>query len=239
MSAVLNEALVRSFLTLARTRNVTEAARQLYMSQQGVSKHIAKVEEEMGFPLFIRSHRSVSLTAEGERCYEIFSHFMEEYEDFLAGARSGHSRQVKTLRVGYQNWLDFGPAPGRALEALREVVPELELTGERHSPCALRQPGIGTRLPVGNFKQAAPNLLLERCSLQQERKRKRSLRTVEIGMKPAHRPLRQLRFLLRQIGRRLSQAQNRQCAFSLSQPRFPKWSGKAPHAFQRFPPPHS
>ena len=47
VDAVLNEALVRSFLTLARTRNVTEAARQLYMSQQGVSKHLARLEEDL------------------------------------------------------------------------------------------------------------------------------------------------------------------------------------------------
>lgn len=145
---MINETRVRCFLTLAETLNFTETAKLLYMTQQGVSKHIAKVEEEMGFPLFIRSHRSVSLTAEGERCYEIFSHFMEEYEDFLAGARSGHSRQVKTLRVGYQNWLDFGPAPGRALEALREVIPELELTGERYSPGALRQRLLSGKLDL-------------------------------------------------------------------------------------------
>ena len=42
---MISETLVRSFLTLARTKNVTEAARQLYLSQQAVSKHLARLEE--------------------------------------------------------------------------------------------------------------------------------------------------------------------------------------------------
>ena len=88
---MINEALVRSFLTLARTRNVTEAARQLYLSQQAVSKHLARLEEDLGCTLFSRERGSMALTEQGEIYFEAFS----QIEDTLAEARD----RVKRMRT--------------------------------------------------------------------------------------------------------------------------------------------
>ena len=52
---MLNEASIRCFLTVAETLSFTEAAKLMYMTQQSVSKYIAKLEEDLGFQLFIRS----------------------------------------------------------------------------------------------------------------------------------------------------------------------------------------
>ncbi len=41
---MINETSIRCFLSLARTLNFTETARQMYMTQQSVSKYIAKLE---------------------------------------------------------------------------------------------------------------------------------------------------------------------------------------------------
>lgn len=125
------------FLILAETLSFTETAKRLYMTQQGVSKYIAQIEEEFGFALFIRTNRSVVLTKEGARCYALFSTFMKDYTDLLNDARGGYAQQEKILRVGYQNWLDFGTAPGQARAALLEAMPELQLVGARYSPGAL------------------------------------------------------------------------------------------------------
>ena len=43
---MINEGRIRCFLTLAETLSFTETAKLLYMTQQGVSKHIARIEEE-------------------------------------------------------------------------------------------------------------------------------------------------------------------------------------------------
>jgi DNA-binding transcriptional LysR family regulator len=63
---VINETSLRCFLTLCRTLNFTEAAKRMYMTQQSVSKYIAKLEEDIGFTLFVRTHHSVALTRAGE-----------------------------------------------------------------------------------------------------------------------------------------------------------------------------
>lgn len=134
---MVNENKIRCFLTLAETLSFTETAKRLYMTQQGVSKNISQTEEELGFPLFTRSRRSVALTKEGEKCYAIFSEFVKEYTEFLSCSRDDLDRQVNTLRVGYQNWLDLGGAPGKARAALREFMPDVELVGETYSPGVL------------------------------------------------------------------------------------------------------
>ena len=42
------------FLMVAEEKNITHAAQRLYISQQSLSGHIAKLEEELGVPLFER-----------------------------------------------------------------------------------------------------------------------------------------------------------------------------------------
>lgn len=53
---MINEASIKCFMALCETLSFTEAARQLYMTQQSVSKYIAKLEEDLGFQLFQRTH---------------------------------------------------------------------------------------------------------------------------------------------------------------------------------------
>lgn len=54
------------FLEAARTLNFTEAARRLYISQQGLSRQIASLEKELELRLFDRTTRDVRLTRSGE-----------------------------------------------------------------------------------------------------------------------------------------------------------------------------
>lgn len=134
---MFSEVKIRCFLTLAKTRSFTDAAKLLYMTQQGVSKHIASIEQSLGVPLFTRSHHHVELTEEGKRFYKIFSEFLTEYEALLQVIRKNQIQQAKSLRAGFQNWINFGSAPSAALEILRVDVPCLEFVGERHSPSVL------------------------------------------------------------------------------------------------------
>ena len=69
--------MVESFLTLCETLNYAQAARRLFLSHQALSRQIARLEEELGQQLFVRSTRSVRLTAVGE-LYR--SYFQEERE---------------------------------------------------------------------------------------------------------------------------------------------------------------
>ena len=57
------------FVAVADDLNFTSAAEKLFISQQALSKHIAKLEAQLGMPLFIRNPH-VQLTQAGEILYQ-------------------------------------------------------------------------------------------------------------------------------------------------------------------------
>ena len=57
----------------AQLRSFSKAAEALYTTQPNVSKVIRMLEEELGFPVFVRQSRGITLTARGQRVYEYAS----------------------------------------------------------------------------------------------------------------------------------------------------------------------
>ena len=57
---------LHTFLITAQCCNFTRAAQQLHLTQGAVSRQIAGLEEHLGYPLFIRQARGLSLTREGQ-----------------------------------------------------------------------------------------------------------------------------------------------------------------------------
>lgn len=72
----------RIFYTVAKTQNISKAAKELYISQPAISKSIRKLEENLGCPLFRRSSRGVTLTEEGEL---LFTHVRSAFETLSRG----------------------------------------------------------------------------------------------------------------------------------------------------------
>lgn len=61
---------LRYFAVAAEELNLSRAARRLFMSQPPLSRHIRRLEELLGVPLFVRHTRGLSLTADGVRVLE-------------------------------------------------------------------------------------------------------------------------------------------------------------------------
>ena len=57
------------FVTVARCKNISGAARTLYISQPAISKAISRLEQNLNTTLFLRSSRGVKLTEAGEILY--------------------------------------------------------------------------------------------------------------------------------------------------------------------------
>ncbi len=64
-----NLSLYRIFYTTAEEGNISLAAKKLFISQPAVSKAIARLEQNVGLPLFLRSSKGVTLTHEGKLLY--------------------------------------------------------------------------------------------------------------------------------------------------------------------------
>ena len=52
-------------LTIARKKNMTKAAEELYVSQSSLSQYLSRLEQEIGVQLFIRAKGELLLTPAG------------------------------------------------------------------------------------------------------------------------------------------------------------------------------
>lgn len=83
----------RIFYTVAIQGNISNAARELYISQPAISKSIQKLEDGLGCKLFNRNSRGVSLTQEGEM---LFSYVSTAFE----ALNTGEDRLKNALNLG-------------------------------------------------------------------------------------------------------------------------------------------
>ncbi|TJW73014.1 MAG: LysR family transcriptional regulator, partial [Mesorhizobium sp.] len=58
--------LLKTFLAVARTRNITRAAAEVNLAQSSVSDQIQALEAELGADLFTRSRQGLELTPAGD-----------------------------------------------------------------------------------------------------------------------------------------------------------------------------
>ena len=71
------------FQEVAATHSITLAAKNLLISQQGLSESISKLEEEFGIQLFYRTKKGVTLTADGEQFLQVSSRMINNYQEML------------------------------------------------------------------------------------------------------------------------------------------------------------
>lgn len=94
---------IEEYLILADTLNFSRAAELAYVTQPGLSRHIAEIEEEMGAKLFERSTRHVWLTPAGEVVRDQFKGIMESYRyaKEMAGRLAADSTNTLTVNSPY------------------------------------------------------------------------------------------------------------------------------------------
>ena len=148
MIPMLTEQKIIVFLSLASTLNFTETANQLFVTQQAVSKHISQLEKELGIPLFVRSTHNVKLTPAGERCQTFFQKQMEDYTVFIESERENERKLSKSLRIGYNDWLDLGKAVSTARMRFHEQYPNITHIPERQPPDLLQAKLRGGELDI-------------------------------------------------------------------------------------------
>ena len=77
---------LEQFVCVAKNRNISKAAKELYMAQQTLSQSINALEAEIEVPLFHRTRHGVTLTDFGRKCLlraELLLNQIEQFEDFV------------------------------------------------------------------------------------------------------------------------------------------------------------
>ena len=87
------------FHILAITLNFSKAARQLYISQSILSRHLQEMEQELGISLFIRNTHNVRLTKEGEYLYSQTGSLLSKAGEALSALSLGSVKYTETIRI--------------------------------------------------------------------------------------------------------------------------------------------
>lgn len=91
---------LEEFITLAEKKNFLEAAESLHISQSSLSKHIKKLEDELGVPLFHRTTRTVFLGEFGQLLLPYAKKIVELNYDFTAAINNKMHRDSGNIILG-------------------------------------------------------------------------------------------------------------------------------------------
>ena len=95
------------FMETCEYKNISKASKNLYISQQGLSKAISKLEEEFDAPLFNRTANGLELTEYGELLKSYGSTILEQYQLIVHQIRLSKNSNKETLSIGYAEGIFF------------------------------------------------------------------------------------------------------------------------------------
>lgn len=105
------------FVEIAKEKNITKAAENMYVSQSAMNQYLLKLEKELGTQLFLRGRRTLQLTPAGEiylrGCKKVLmlqNDIRKEIQDIVDSSAS-------TLRVGL--------SPTRGLKMFTSIYPRM------------------------------------------------------------------------------------------------------------------
>ena len=118
---------LRSFIVMAESESVSQAARKLYVAQSALSKKLKALETECGVTLIERDHHNFRLTESGKIMYARALKIVELADAAVADARGADTAAGGTLNVAV--------TPSLATGVLRDV---LKVFTEQHPDVTVR-----------------------------------------------------------------------------------------------------
>jgi DNA-binding transcriptional LysR family regulator len=119
---------LQAFVALADHRHFGQAATELGVTQPGLSKRIAALEERLGVQLFERKTAGspARLTRAGEMLYRTAPAVIERFEEAVEQTKRAAAGKAGLLRLGYSS-LAMATVLPAALANLRGQFPELSI----------------------------------------------------------------------------------------------------------------
>lgn len=92
---------LRYFVTIVDFGSLGKAAEKLYVAQPSLSQQIARLEEDLGVALLVRSPQGVKPTAAGQAMYRHARLVLRQMEQLRQEVKDGTSAESGTVAVGF------------------------------------------------------------------------------------------------------------------------------------------
>lgn len=119
--------LLRQFIAVAEELNFRRAAERLHMAQPPLSQAILRLEDMLGYPVFERSNRRVSLTPAGTAFLATARQVLASLEEGVAAARRVAQGIEGHVRLGFIHITPYAHVL-HALRAFRAASPAVQFT---------------------------------------------------------------------------------------------------------------
>ncbi len=118
------------FESAARQKSFTKAASECLVAQPAISHSIKSLESELGFDVFVRDKKNVSLTPQGEVFYNDVVKILDKYDKAVEKARDFSNYINKKIIIGLYGFSAAIPMVP-ILKEFKQNFPEIELTFKR------------------------------------------------------------------------------------------------------------
>ena len=132
--------VLRYFIEVARTQNITAAAERLHITQPTLSKQLMDLEDELGAKLFERGKRRTTLTEDGMLLFQRAKEIVALADLTESAFRSTDERIAGDIAIGCGE-----------TEGMRLLVDAMKEMRAAH-------PGVTFRLSSGNFEDISDRL---------------------------------------------------------------------------------
>ncbi len=104
--------------TVADEKNISKAAKKLFVAQPSLSQSISRIEDAIGVKLFVRGSNGLHLTFAGERYYQMACQILKIYDNF-----ESEITDINDLRAGR---IYFGITNHLGAIVLPHILPEFQ-----------------------------------------------------------------------------------------------------------------
>ncbi|HHW7506914.1 TPA: HTH-type transcriptional activator IlvY [Mannheimia haemolytica] len=149
---------LKLFLDIAQSRSFIRSAEKNYMTASTLTRHIQRMEEELGQPLFLRDNRQVCLTEAGERFLAFAQQGWAEWQQLqnqLSPAQGELEGELKVFCSVTASYSHLPPILGR----FRQKYPKVDIKLSTGDPAlALEQvQSLAADISVAGKPEFLPN----------------------------------------------------------------------------------
>lgn len=117
---------LKYFLQVCKYKSFSKAAKEIYITQQGLSKAISNLEEELQYPLFYNTVKGIRITKYGEYLQKQSEHIIQEFDLILEGLNKMANVNEGTLTVCFSFGVLNALSPD-IISGFRKMYPNVEL----------------------------------------------------------------------------------------------------------------